>query len=94
MSNRELKSIDLEFKEESEGKVSAVFSVFNNLDSDGDIVLPGAIESGFKSGSVPRYGLTSGTCQSEKEESKKTMEKQPSMVNFSWILIQGKKLIK
>ena len=39
MSNRELKSIDLEFKEESEGKVSAVFSVFNNLDSDGDIVL-------------------------------------------------------
>jgi|TARA_B100001094_G_scaffold332013_1_gene402367 HK97 family phage prohead protease len=53
MSNRELKSIDLEFKEESEGKVSAVFSVFNNLDSDGDIVLPGAIESGFKSGSVP-----------------------------------------
>jgi HK97 family phage prohead protease len=53
MSERELKNIDLEFKQEAEGKVSAVFSVFNNLDSDGDVVLPGAIKSGFKSGSVP-----------------------------------------
>ena len=53
MSEREIKNIDLEFKQEAEGKVSAVFSVFNNLDSDGDVVLPGAIKSGFKSGSVP-----------------------------------------
>ena len=53
MSEKEVKNIDLEFKKESEGKVSAVFSVFNSLDSDGDIVLPGSIKSGFKSGSVP-----------------------------------------
>ena len=53
MSEKEVKKIDLELKEETEGKVSAVFSVFNSLDSDGDIVLPGSIKSGFKSGSVP-----------------------------------------
>jgi len=49
----EIKNIDLEFKGDSEGKVSAVFSVFNTLDSDGDVVVPKAIKSGFKSGSVP-----------------------------------------
>lgn len=49
----EIKNIDLEFKAEEEGKVSAVFSVFNTLDSDGDVVVPEAIKSGFKSGSVP-----------------------------------------
>ena len=53
MSEKEVKNIDLELKSETEGKVSAVFSVFNSLDSDGDIVLPGSIKSGFKSGSVP-----------------------------------------
>jgi len=49
----EIKNIDLEFKADNEGKVSAVFSVFNTLDSDGDVVIPDAIKSGFKSGSVP-----------------------------------------
>jgi HK97 family phage prohead protease len=49
----EIKNIDLEFKAEEEGKVSAVFSVFNTLDSDGDVVIPDAIKSGFKTGSVP-----------------------------------------
>ena len=49
----EIKNIDLEFKGDSDGKVSAVFSVFNTLDSDGDVVIPDAIKSGFKSGSVP-----------------------------------------
>ncbi len=49
----EIKNIELEFKGDSEGKVSAVFSVFNTLDSDGDVVVPKAIKSGFKSGSVP-----------------------------------------
>jgi HK97 family phage prohead protease len=49
----EIKNIDLEFKAEEEGKVSAVFSVFNTLDSDGDVVVPDAIKSGFKTGSVP-----------------------------------------
>jgi HK97 family phage prohead protease len=53
MSEKEVKNIDLELKEDTEGKVSAVFSVFNSLDSDGDVVLPGSIKSGFKSGSVP-----------------------------------------
>jgi HK97 family phage prohead protease len=53
MYEKEVKNIDLEIKSETEGKVSAVFSVFNSLDSDGDIVLPGSIKSGFKSGSVP-----------------------------------------
>lgn len=53
MQEREVKNIDFKFDENSEGKVSAVFSVFNNLDSDGDIVLPGSIKSGFKSGDVP-----------------------------------------
>ena len=53
MQEREVKNIDFKFDEDSEGKVSAVFSVFNNLDSDGDIVLPGSIKSGFKSGDVP-----------------------------------------
>ena len=49
----EIKNIDLEFKGDSDGKVSAVFSVFNTMDSDGDVVVPDAIKSGFKSGSVP-----------------------------------------
>jgi len=53
MQEREVKNIDFKFDEDSEGKVSAVFSVFNNLDSDGDIVLPGSIKSGFNSGDVP-----------------------------------------
>tara|TARA_Y100000748_G_scaffold288956_1_gene274362 strand:- start:2110 stop:3537 length:1428 start_codon:yes stop_codon:yes gene_type:complete len=53
MQNNEVKKIDFQLKEESEGKVSAVFSVFNSLDSDGDVVEPGAIKSGFKSGNVP-----------------------------------------
>ena len=53
MSEKEVKNIDLELKSDAEGKVSAVFSVFNSLDSDGDVVLPGSIKSGFKSGSVP-----------------------------------------
>jgi HK97 family phage prohead protease len=53
MSEKEVKAIEFELKQESEGKVSAVFSVFNSLDSDGDVVLPGSIKSGFKSGDVP-----------------------------------------
>ena len=53
MSEKEVKAIDFELKSEAEGKVSAVFSVFNSLDSDGDVVLPGSIKSGFKSGDVP-----------------------------------------
>ena len=45
----EYKKIDVEFSkaEGEEGKVKAVFSVFNDVDSDGDIVLPTSIKSGF-----------------------------------------------
>ena len=52
---KEVKNIEFELKEndESKGQVKAVFSVFNSLDSDGDVVLPNAVKSGFKSGDVP-----------------------------------------
>jgi HK97 family phage prohead protease len=47
--SEEYKKIDVEFSksEGEEGKVKAVFSVFNDVDSDGDVVLPTAIKSGF-----------------------------------------------
>ena len=52
---KEIKNINFEMKEESDktGEVKAVFSVFNDVDSDGDVVVPGAVKSGFKGGSVP-----------------------------------------
>ena len=50
--NNESKNIDIELKDES-GQVEAVFSLFNSLDSDGDIVMPGAVKSGFKNNQVP-----------------------------------------
>ena len=50
--NNEFKNIDIELKDES-GQVEAVFSLFNSLDSDGDIVMPGAVKSGFKNNQVP-----------------------------------------
>tara|TARA_R100000329_G_scaffold42442_2_gene39403 strand:+ start:8081 stop:9619 length:1539 start_codon:yes stop_codon:yes gene_type:complete len=45
----EYKKIQVEFKEgdEEKGKVAAVFSLFNDIDTDGDVVLPQAIKSGF-----------------------------------------------
>ena len=45
--NLELKTIDLHTSNEVEGKVEAVFSVFNEIDSDGDVVLPNSIKSGY-----------------------------------------------
>ena len=52
---KEVKNIEFELKGDGEikGQVKAVFSVFNTLDSDGDVVLPDAVRSGFKSGDVP-----------------------------------------
>ena len=44
--NNESKNIDIELKDDS-GKVEAVFSVFNEIDSDGDVVLPNSIKSGY-----------------------------------------------
>lgn len=45
----EYKKIKVEFKEgeDQKGQVKAVFSLFNDVDSDGDVVLPSAIKSGF-----------------------------------------------
>ena len=51
--NFDIKSIDLEIKNDEKGEVAAVFSVFDKIDSDGDIVTAGSIKSGFKSGDVP-----------------------------------------
>lgn len=53
--DKEIKSFELSIKEEGEekGSVEAVFSVYNNLDSDGDVVVPGAVKSGFKDNQVP-----------------------------------------
>lgn len=53
--DKEIKSFDLSIKDsgEEKGNVEAVFSVFNNQDSDGDVVLPGAVKSGFKDNQVP-----------------------------------------
>ena len=47
--SEEYKKIHVEFKEQDgvEGKVRAVFSLFDDIDSDGDVVLPSAIKSGF-----------------------------------------------
>jgi len=50
--DNESKNIDIELKDDS-GQVEAVFSIFNSLDSDGDIVKPGAVKSGFKNNQVP-----------------------------------------
>jgi len=53
--SEEKKEIEFELKGDgkNKGQVEAVFSVFNDIDSDGDVVLPHAIKSGFKSGDVP-----------------------------------------
>ena len=79
MSEKEVKGIDLELKEDAEGKVSAVFSVFNSLDSDGDVVLPGSIKSGFKSGDVPmvwahKWDMPIGKGRITQDEGKATFD--------------------
>jgi len=47
------KQIEFKTVDDEKGKVEAVFSVFNNVDTDGDVVLPGSIKSGFKDNQVP-----------------------------------------
>lgn len=44
---KQFKNINLLTDEGDKGKVSAVFSVFNEIDSDGDVVLPQSIKSGY-----------------------------------------------
>ena len=41
------KTLDLAISDEIEGKVEAVFSVFNTVDSDEDVVLPNSIKSAW-----------------------------------------------
>lgn len=45
--SKEFKGKDLLTFNEEEGTVEAVFSVFNEIDSDGDVVLPKSIRSGY-----------------------------------------------
>lgn len=52
-SEKFTKSVSFKTTDDEKGNVEAVFSVFNNLDSDGDVVVPGAIKSGFKDDQVP-----------------------------------------
>tara|TARA_R100001594_G_scaffold60327_1_gene94243 strand:- start:5370 stop:6155 length:786 start_codon:yes stop_codon:yes gene_type:complete len=47
MDNLQHKTVKLLATDEVEGKVEAVFSNFNEVDSDGDVVLPDSIKSGF-----------------------------------------------
>jgi len=53
MKDKFKKSIEFKTIDEEKGKVEAVFSVYNKLDTDGDVVVPGAIKSGFKDNQVP-----------------------------------------
>lgn len=43
----EHKNIIFNTTDEAEGKVEAVFSVFNEIDSDGDVVTAGSVKSGY-----------------------------------------------
>ena len=45
--SKERKNIAPIFSDEVEGKVESVVSVFNTIDTDGDVVLPNSIKSGY-----------------------------------------------
>ena len=79
--NFDIKSIDLEIKNDEKGEAAAVFSVFDKIDSDGDIVKAGSIKSGFKSGDVPmvwahKWDMPIGKGQIEQEDNKATFKGQ------------------
>ena len=79
--NFDIKSIDLEIKNDEKGEVAAVFSVFDKIDSDGDIVKSGSIKSGFKSGDVPmvwahKWDMPIGKGQIEQDDNKATFKGQ------------------
>jgi HK97 family phage prohead protease len=79
--NFDIKSIDLEIKNDEKGEVAAVFSVFDKVDSDGDIVKAGSIKSGFKSGDVPmvwahKWDMPIGKGQIEQDDDKATFKGQ------------------
>jgi len=52
-SEKFTKSVEFKATDDTKGNVEAVFSVYNKLDTDGDVVVPGAIKSGFKDNQVP-----------------------------------------
>lgn len=52
------KGLHLEIKDENRGTVSAVFSTFNVIDSDGDVTVPGAFDDGAEV-LISAYGHTS-----------------------------------
>ena len=79
--NFDIKSIDLEIKNDEKGEVAAVFSVFDKIDSDGDIVKAGSIKSGFKSGDVPmvwahKWDMPIGKGQITQDDDKATFKGQ------------------
>ena len=79
--NFDIKSIDLEIKNDEKGEVAAVFSIFDKVDSDGDIVKAGSIKSGFKSGDVPmvwahKWDMPIGKGQIEQDDNKATFKGQ------------------
>tara|TARA_A100001011_G_scaffold122190_2_gene128972 strand:+ start:2495 stop:3697 length:1203 start_codon:yes stop_codon:yes gene_type:complete len=79
--NFDIKSIDLEIKNDEKGEVAAVFSVFDKIDSDGDIVTAGSIKSGFKSGDVPmvwahKWDMPIGKGQISQDNDKATFKGQ------------------
>jgi len=51
--NKESKNFEFKTIDDEKGSVEAVFSVFNNMDTDGDVMVPGSIKSGFKDNQVP-----------------------------------------
>lgn len=51
--NKDKKNFSFKSHDDSSGEVEAVFSIFNKLDTDGDVVLPDSIKSGFKDNEVP-----------------------------------------
>lgn len=46
--DRERKGLELKITDADKGEVEAVFSTFNVIDHDGDVLLPGAFEDGAK----------------------------------------------
>ena len=78
---KEKKEFEIELKKSKskKGAVEAVFSVFNNKDSDGDVVIPGAVRSGFKSGDVPmvwshKWDMPIGKGKIKQDKDKATFE--------------------
>ena len=90
--NNESKNIDIELKDDS-GQVEAVFSIFNSLDSDGDVVMPGAVKSGFKNDQVPMVWSHKWDMPIGKGTINKITIKQFSKVSSLWTQSLVKKLI-